>query len=166
MSGNPPLQVAETAFEKRRGISNVEVRPGYAQVHVSRLPSPVMEGRLRVLGAVADGGISIDFLKLTGSGLSFVVPEDSADLVSQALAQLDIHFTIRANRHILLVHAVNMRDEEGLIARIVLESIASGVRVDHVSDMHDRMLIVVDAEEAAKLKDRIEENLVGVALAH
>lgn len=166
MSANPPLQVAETAFEKRRGISNVEVRPGYAQVHVSRLPAPVMEGRLRVLGAVADGGISIDFLKLTGSGLSFVVEEGSADLVGKCLAALDIHVTVRQNRHILLVHAVNMRDEEGLIAQILLEAISSGVRVDHVSDMHDRMLIVVDAEEAPKLKARIEEKLMGVPLAH
>jgi aspartokinase len=163
---NPPLQIAETAFEKRRGISSVEVRAGFAQVHVSRLASPVMENRLLVLGAVADGGISIDFLKLTQSGLSFVVPGDLAESVSGALTQLGVHFSIRENRHILLVHAVNMRDEEGLIATILLESIASGVQVDHVSDMHDRMLMVVDAADAPRLKAKIEEKLVGVALAH
>jgi aspartokinase len=132
-------------------------------VHVSRLPAPLMDGRLRVLGAVGDGGISIDFLKLTQSGLSFVVPEESADSVSGALASLDVHFTIRQNRSILLVYAVNMRDEEGLIAQILLEGISSGVRVDHVSDMHDRMLIVVDNAEAKKLKTRIEEKLVNLA---
>ena len=125
-----------------------------------------MDNRLRVLGAVSGGGISIDFLKLTQSGLSFVVPEHLADLVSQALGQLDVHFTIRENRYILLVHAVNMRDEEGLISRILLESIASGVRIDHVSDMHDRMLIVVSSEDAPKLKERIESTLMAVTLAH
>ncbi|MFI5386194.1 MAG: hypothetical protein ACHQ50_08750 [Fimbriimonadales bacterium] len=161
MSERPPLQIAETAFEKRRGISHVEVRPGYAQVHVSRLPSPVMETRLKVLGAIGDAGINIDFLKLTQTGLSFVVPEEIADSVSKALAALDVHSSIRENRHILLVHAVNMRDEEGLIARILLEAIASGVRLDHVSDMHDRMLMVVKAEDSPKLKERIEEKLMG-----
>jgi aspartokinase len=166
MSGSPPLQIAETAFEKRRGINSVEARSGFAQVHVSRLDQPIMESRLKVLGAVGDGGISIDFLKLTQSGLSFVITEELAKPVSAALTALGVHFTIRENRHILLVHAVNMRDEEGLISRILLESIASGVRVDHVSDMHDRMLMVVGADDAVKLREQIENKLMGVALAH
>jgi hypothetical protein len=59
-----------------------------------------------------------------------------------------------------------MRDEEGLISRILLESIASGVQIDHVSDMHDRMLVVVSAEDSSKLRQRIEEKLLGVAFAH
>ncbi len=166
MAPNPHLQIAETAFEKRRGISKVEERGGFAQVHVSRLPQPVMESRIRVLGAVADAGVSIDFLKLTQTGLSFVIPEESAATISGALDQIDVHFTIRENRHILLIHAVNMRDEEGLISRIVLEAIASGIQIDHVSDMHDRMLMVVGAGESSKLRRRIEERLVGVVVAH
>ena len=166
MSDHPSLQVAETAFEKRRGISSVEIRPGYAQVHVSRLPHPVMEGRLEVLSAVAEAEISIDFLKMTPSGLSFVLAEGLAEAATTALSHLDVHFSIRENRHILLIHAVNMRDEEGLIARILLESIASGIRVDHVSDMHDRMLMVVKAEDSPTLKARIEEQLMGAALLH
>jgi len=166
MSGSSPLQIAETAFEKRRGISHVEVRSGYAQAHVSRLPHPIMERRLEVLAAIGDAGANIDFLKLTGTGLSFVVPEKLADAVTKVLEGLDVHFSIRHDRHILLVHAVNMRDEEGLIARILHEAIASGVRLDHVSDMHDRMLMVVKAEDATNLKARIGENLMGVSLAH
>lgn len=125
-----------------------------------------MENRLRVLSAIAKDGINIDFLKMTQTGLSFVLPDDLAEAASKALAKLDVHFSIREHRSILLVHAVNMRDEEGLIARILLESIASGVRIDHASDMHDRMLMVVQSEDAARLKDRIEESLMGVALAH
>jgi len=166
MSGTPPLQIAETAFEKKRGISSVEVRSGFAQVHVSRLESPIMESRLKVLGAVSGGGISIDFLKLTQTGLSFVAADHLADEIGAVLKQLDVHYTIREDRHILLVYAVNMRDEEGLTARILLEAISSGVQIDHVSDMHDRMLMVVKAEDSPKLKERIESALMGVALAH
>ena len=91
MSDAPPSHIAETAFEKRRGINSVESRPGFAQVHISKLGQPLMERRLQVLGAVADGGISIDFLKLTQTGLSFVVPEESAGSVSGALSALDVH---------------------------------------------------------------------------
>ena len=160
------LQVLETAFEKRRGISRVESRTGFAQVHVSNLEEPLTVSRLQVLGAIGDGGISLDFLKMTQTGLSFLVTEESAEMVSQVLKPLGVHFSVRKEREILLVHAVNMRDEEGLIARIVLEAIACGVRVDHISDMHDRMLMVVAAEEAPKLRERIEEELMGVAHAH
>lgn len=161
----PPQPVAETAFEKRRGISNVEVRSGFAQVHVSHLSAPLTDSRLRVLEAVGEAGISIDFLKLTQTGLSFVVAAEMAEDVAKTIGALDVRCTVREGRHILLVHAVNMRDEEGLIARIILEAIASGVRIDHVSDMHDRVLIVVGAEDADRLKTRIEDNLVGASFA-
>jgi aspartate kinase len=142
----------ETAFEKQRGISQVEVRGGYAQVHVSRLSEPIHDNRLRVLKSVAEAGVSVDFLKLTPSGLSFVIADANSPDVERALEPLNVHFTIRNDRCVLLVHAVNMRDEEGLTARIVQEAIASGATVDHISDMHDRMMIVAEARFASSLE--------------
>jgi aspartokinase len=147
---NPPS--TETAFEKQRGISQVEVRGGYAQVHVSRLSEPIHDNRLRVLKAVAEAGVSVDFLKLTPSGLSFVIADANSADVDQALQPLEVRHTIRKDRCVLLVHAVNMRDEEGLTARIVQEAIASGANVDHISDMHDRMMIVAEAKFASNLE--------------
>jgi aspartokinase len=146
----------ETEFEKRRGVSRVEVRPGFAQVHVSRLCDDVMAQRLKVLSAVAASGISIDFLKLTPSGLSFLVPEQDANIVDEALKPLGMHFTVRHDRSIVLVHAVSIRDEEGLIASIVHTAIANGIRIDHVGDMHDRMLMVVQKQDADRLASHIE----------
>lgn len=119
-----------------------------------------MEGRLAVLQRVADARVSIDFLKLTPSGLSFLIPESHCDAVASALKDCDVHTTVRPGRSIVLVHAVNIRDEEGLIARVVQEVIASGARMDHISDMHDRMLVVVHTEDADPLRRRLESNLV------
>ena len=53
-----------------------------------------------------------------------------------------------------------MRDEEGLIARVVSEVIGTGVRVDHLGDMHDRVLMVMDDRDADKVKVRLEETLI------
>src|SRR5579872_2668374 len=150
----------EPYFENRRGVSRVEVRDGLAQVHASRIAQPLMEGRLSVLQCVADARVSIDFLKLTPSGLSFLIPEGQSAAVEAALKACEVHTTVRPGRSIVLVHAVNMRDEEGLIARVVQEVIASGARMDHISDMHDRMLVVVHTEDAAPLKKRLEDHLV------
>lgn len=149
-----------TDFEKRRGVSRVEVRDGYAQVHASRMPEPVMEGRLAVLKLVADAQVSIDFLKLTPSGLSFLVPEAQCHAIEAVLGGGDIHCTAKPGRSVVLVHAVNMRDEEGLIARIVREIIASGARMDHISDMHDRVLVVVHTEDAEPLQKWLESHLM------
>ena len=119
-----------------------------------------MEGRLAVLQCVADARVSIDFLKLTPSGLSFLIPEGQGSAVENALSGSDVHATVRPGRSIVLVHAVNMRDEEGLIARVVQEVIASGARMDHISDMHDRMLVVVHTEDAGPLCERLEKNMI------
>jgi aspartate kinase len=150
----------QTELERRRGVSKVELRAGYAQVHVSRLPGPLMDERLKVLRAVANANVSIEFLKMTQTGASFLVPESDADRVSSALTGIVPHFTIRPNRSIVMVHAVNMRDEEGLLARIVSEAIQTGAKIDHLGDMHDRTMIVAESADAAKVAERIESHLM------
>jgi aspartokinase len=154
-------QVAETAFEKRRGISRIELREGFAQVHVSQLGDNPMERRIAVLDHIAHAGVSIDFLKLTPSGLSCVVPQEFAETVSRVLETLDVSFTVRENRHIVLVHAVNIRDEEGLIADVMAKAIGSGVTIEHITDMHDRMLMVAPAEESGSLVESLQTLIQG-----
>ena len=136
----------ETEFEKRRGISSVEVRHGYARVHVSRIEHQLMKERMRAMEAVSDAEVSIDFLKLTPTGLSFIVPNSQADSVDKALAPTGLYFSVKRDRSIVLVHAVNIRDEEGMIANILKTTIATCTQVDHVGDMHDRLLMVVRTE--------------------
>lgn len=145
-----------TTFEKPRGVSKIEVRSGYAQVHLGDLGSPLADARLAVLKRVADAGISIDFLKLTPGGLSFLVQEAHADDVTRALSVAPCKTTVTGGRSIVLVYAANLRDEEGLLAKLVSIANACGVNMEHVSDMHDRMLLVTDDESARTLADRYQ----------
>jgi aspartokinase len=162
MATNPPApKASETEFEKRRGISRVEVREGYAQVHVNDLAEPLIQSRLAALESATQAGISLDFLKFTPDGMSFLVREDHAADVEMALAKAGA-ITVQKGRHVVMVHAVNMRDEEGLIASIVLQAIRSGAAIGHVSDMHDRVLIVVGKEDSERLKEQLEGNLAKV----
>lgn len=156
MSQSP---LAETEFEKRRGISRVEVREGYAQVHVNEMGEPLTQSRLRALEAASIASISLDFLKLTPAGMSFLVKENQAEAVEATLNGLGCPITVERGRHVVMVHAVNMRDEEGLIASIVLQAIKSGAAIGHVSDMHDRVLMVVDQGDSGRLKERLEQSL-------
>ncbi|CAN5576645.1 hypothetical protein BH11ARM2_BH11ARM2_17390 [soil metagenome] len=156
----PAPPPAETEFEKRRGVSDIELRDGFAQVYVEALAHPVMAERLRILRAVADVNVSLDFLKLTPTGLSFLVPGDRASVVEDALKGAKACYDIRRDRAIVLVHAVNIRDEEGLLADIVQEVIAQGATIDHIGDMHDRLLMVLDADAAARTATYLKGRLI------
>jgi aspartate kinase len=165
-SGSPSSfsqsQISETDFEKQRGISRVEVRTGLTQVHVLDLKSPISASRLNVMEAVANAGISLDFLKLTPTGLSFIIPAENTDLIDVTLTNEGFAHQLAIGRGIVLVHAVNMRDEEGMIAGILRRVIETGITVDHASDMHDRILIVTDAAQAERFKTLIEEGEANV----
>ncbi len=144
----PSASVRETAFERPRGVSQVETRKGFCQVHVEGLPDPLVPKRLEALKAVADESISIDFLKLTPRGLSFVAPADRAGDIERVLAGAQV----ARDRSVVSVHAVNIRDEEGLLAEVVQEAIALGAQIDHVGDGHDRLLLVVGDADAARIE--------------
>jgi aspartate kinase len=152
-------QIAETDFEKRRGISRVEVRDGYTQVHVTGLAEPVAKSRLEVLKTIANAQVSLDFLKLTPTGLSFVIPSARTSDIEASFATSQLHHQMVTDRSIVLVHAVNMRDEEGMVAGIVRRTISAGIAIDHVTDMHDRMLIILPKENATKLQQLIEKEV-------
>jgi aspartokinase len=153
----------ETEFEKKRGINAVEVRHGLTRAYVSALPEPILESRLAVLAAVRGAGVSIDFVKFASGAISFVADQSDHKKLEAALKQVKGVIEIVANCCIVSVHAVNMQDEEGLVARIVSEVIASGEHVDHVGDMHDRLLLVTDAETGDRLAKSIGDRIQEVA---
>lgn len=158
MKGNEP----QTDFEKPRGVSRVEVRDGFAQAIVDSVVGD--SRRIEILKAIAGAGVSLDFLKLAPDGLSFLVPTEKAEIVDQALKSLGASYAIKSPRSIVMVHAVNMRDEEGLIAQIVSAAIGTGLTLEHLGDMHDRMLIVLESGDALELARRLETDLSGAAL--
>lgn len=156
----------ETEFEKRRGVSRVESRTGFAKIQALSLKEPLSASRLELLGAVGAAGVAIDFLKMTPGGVSFLLPEASLAKAKAAIAPLGVDLQISESLRIVIVHAVNIRDEEGLIARILRFAIGRGADVQHVADMHDRVLMVVGGEDADWLAAALKEEFLEAAHAH
>lgn len=123
------------------------------------LAEPLTQRRLDALDAVAKESISIDFLKLTPHGLSFVATADRADDLKRVFKDGGFQATVGVGRTILSVHAVNIRDEEGLIAEILQEAIALGAQIDHVGDGHDRLLLVVGDADASRIQGHLEAKI-------
>lgn len=158
------VQPTETEFEKPRGINRVEIRRGFLTIHISGFDGDASEvalERLKILEHMRVADISIDFLKLTGNGLSFVAPEALQNQIADILERSQVRFSLLSGRCIVLAHAANMRDEEGLIARVVSEVIGTGVEIDHLGDMHDRVLLVMDSQDGERVADVIRERLIG-----
>ncbi len=154
-------QPNETEFEKRRGVSRIEMRRDLVLAEVAPISDPLTPSRLNVLSTVARAGISLDFLKLTAAGLSFLVRLADADRLEAALAECGQPYHVLRNRSLVTIYAVNMRDEEGLIASLVSTAIASGAAIDHLSDMHDRLLIGCPDEDAARIVEAIDTQFIG-----
>lgn len=148
-------ELGATEFEKARGVNKIEIRTGYSGVIVSGLTEPLMDNRLTLLRAVRDAGLSLDFLKFASDGLSFLVSESQHETLKATIESSGVPFEILPDRSILTVHAVNMRDEEGLVARIVSEVISTHAHIDHMGDMHDRLLIVMSADDAKSAKEHL-----------
>lgn len=150
----------QTDFEKRRGINRVERKDGFAQIQITGLQEPLMLARLDSMRVTADAGVSIDFLKFGPSGLSFLVHEKVAQRTTDALTKAGLAFEIRQDQSVVIVHAVNIRDEEGLIARIIQTAIDTGTTIHHLGDMHDRLLLVVTRDQADPLMEAIQTRLM------
>lgn len=153
----PPFP--ETQFEAQRGVSEVEVLHGFAQVHVPLGAGDIMQKRIHVLGILAENGISHKYLKLTQDGLAFIIREDQCEQVSTVLGNARIPFELNEGRSVVLVKAIGMWEERGMIASVLEAAIASGVHIDHVGDMHDRLFLVVQGELAEKTATNFRERL-------
>lgn len=144
-------------FEAPRGVSEVEVRHGFAQIHVPVGQHDLTLKRLRALQVLAEAGISHKYLQLSQNGLSLIITEAQSPETEDALKKAGIKFELHKCRSIILVRAIGLWDESGTIASIVAAAVTAGVQVDHVGDMHDRMYLVVKGEvaedTAAKFRD-------------
>lgn len=120
---------------------------------------PLVTSRLKVLEAVAAAGVSITFVKLTPNGVSFLVPQSAAQAAQQALAANAVHFDIQSGKSVVQVHAVNIRDEEGLVAKVLQIAIEASAVLDHIGDMHDRVLLVVPDKMAPELAKKLMDSL-------
>lgn len=154
----------ETQFERKRGIHSIEIRCGCTQVSVQNLNEPVEESRLAVLELVSDLGVSIDFLKLSPHEISFVVQDSDAERLRANQSQFKGQLTLHEDRSVVLVHAANIREEEGLSARILSSTLQLGDVIDHIGDMHDRLLLVVPSGNAESVKSHIHQELLNSSL--
>lgn len=147
---------SRTSFEPLRGVTDVRVRTGLCHLRLEGLGrEDLMTRRLHALQCLRDAGVKIDFLKLTADGFACVVVEEDAAKAIEALAQGGGRVAESHGRALLSVHCVNIRDQVGIVAKIVEAATAAGARIEQVGDSHDRILLVVEQEAGNKAADAL-----------
>lgn len=127
----------------------MEISRGHALIVVSGIPEEDWGRRmLEALGALKNADYSIDFLKVSSSGFSFVVPEAQAAAVREVLCAAGFDAAVKSDRAILIVKAPNIRDESGLVARIAQLIVRSGAAIEQVGDMHSSVQVVLESAKA------------------
>lgn len=126
----------ETVFEPQRGITKVELDEGYVQVIV------YTDDINEALDSLVEEGCSFHYLKLLSKEISFIVDEEhnrwSLDEVIKNLS-------------ILKIHAANLREEDGLVAHILEIASRMDIEINHISDVHNCLTLVLDKIDAKKL---------------
>jgi len=143
----------QTFFETQRGISAVDVTPGFSLVVVKGADSP--SSFAKALHTLKDGGVSFDFLKIGKAQISFIVEEKLQQDVVDAFQAAGFPASHHRSKAVVRVSSPNIRDESGLMARIAQIVLESGATIYNVGDMHDCVMVVVQTEKSQATADAL-----------
>jgi aspartate kinase len=135
---------SQTSFETERGISSVAVSHGFSLVIVSGISELEPKRRLDAFRILKDANVSLDFLKLSPTGFTFILAESDAEKAVGKLCEEGFEANCIPGRTIITVNAANIRDENGLVARIAQTIVRSNATIEQVGDMHSSVQVVVD----------------------
>lgn len=105
--------------------------------------------RQRILNLLREAEIPIFLIKLQRNGLSFGVDSELAARACQTLEAHGFRVSVKPRRVMVSIFAQNMRELHGVIARIAEVLYEAGVAIEQMSDAHNRITCLIEAERAA-----------------
>ena len=146
------------SFERERGVSAIKVSREATYMLVRVLdPSHLPAQRQRILHLLREAEIPIFLIKLQRNGLSFGV---DSELAARACAMLEANgfrVAVKPSRVMVSIFAQNMRELHGVIARIAEVLYEAGVAIEQLSDAHNRITCLIEAERAPLVVERLCE---------
>lgn len=150
------VQGERVSFERERGVSAITVSPEVAYL-VVRVPQPerITEQRQHVLNLLRDAEIPIFLIKLQRHGISFGVDSEHAEPAQRTLEAQGFRVAVKPRRVMVSVYAQNMRELHGVVAKIAEVLYEAGVAIEQLSDAHDRITCLIQAEQAPLVVERL-----------
>lgn len=97
--------------------------------------------------AVADAGVSVDMIYVSPDRISFIVDEELADRVRQALSGRPARFEVTGGFAKVSCVGAGMHGLPGVMARVTRALAGAGVRIYHTVDSHANISCLVREEQ-------------------
>src|SRR5947209_5123592 len=116
-----------------------------------------MQIEMEMFERLAAARISIDQVTINQAGVMFVVEGDRGEEVRALLGDLNVAVRFREDCSKLSVVGEGMRDEPGVIHRIVSALSGSNVEIIHATDSNITVSILVPASDAARAEQAVHD---------
>ncbi len=138
-------------FEKARAVSEVECHRGYACIRVD-----ILEGWRevsRILGALAEEGISFSIPKIHENVLTFAFPEADGERAMNKLKSMGYDPRLIKGCALVTVYAPDMRDLFGIMVQILEAMLNKRTEVLQVGDSYNSVSCLINE---GRLRDAVE----------
>ncbi|HEV2261757.1 MAG TPA: aspartate kinase [Candidatus Rubrimentiphilum sp.] len=153
--------IVDDSAEHRRPVTGVTASGRVTWIRVIRGDiddrARRMQVEIQMFGRLAEAGISIDQVTINQAGVMFVVEGDRGEEIRQLLGDLNLAVRVREACSKLSVVGEGMRDEPGVIHRIVSALSAVNVEIIHATDSNITVSILVPADDAARAEQAVHD---------
>ncbi|MFN7017275.1 MAG: ACT domain-containing protein [Fimbriimonadales bacterium] len=152
------VQGERVSFERERGVSAITVS-GEATYLFVRVPHPdqLTAQRQQILNLLREAEIPLFLIKLQRHGLSFGVDSEHAARACEVLEASGFRVVVKPKRVMVSVFAQNMRELHGVFAKVAEVLYEAGVAIEQMSDAHNRITCLIEAERAPLVVARLCE---------
>lgn len=152
------VQGEHVSFERDRGASAIKVsrEATYLFVRAPHAENLTIQ-RQQILDRMRNAEIPLFLIKVQRYGLSFAVDSEHADRACAILEQDGFRVTVKPRRVMVSIFAQNMRELHGVFAKIAEVLYEAGVAIEQMSDAHNRITCLIEAERAPLVVERLCE---------
>jgi aspartate kinase len=151
--------------KKLTPITGLAARDEIFYVKISAHQGINYDNGLQVFQLLADQGISVDFINIRESVISFVIDNDKRDLSEKILKENGFDFEIAQEYVKISIVGGGMTGQPGIMARIVNTLHDVGVRIYQTTDSHTVISCLIKEKDKIKalnaLHDAFNLNTIG-----
>ncbi|MCS1351257.1 aspartate kinase [Mechercharimyces sp. CAU 1602] len=128
---------------------------GIAQVpHVTQIEIKAKEGQydlqLQVFKAMAENGISVDFINVNPSGVAYTVNDGVADRAEEILAAMGMEPTLQRDCAKVSAVGAGMKGSPGVMSQIVEALTEEDIQILQSADSHTTIWVLVQGEDMVR----------------
>src|SRR6056297_100746 len=143
--------------KKLTPITGLAARDEIFYVKISAHQGINYDNGLQVFQLLADQGISVDFINIRESVISFVIDNEKRELSKEILSKNDFDFEINEEYVKISIVGGGMTGQPGIMARIVNTLHEVGVKIYQTTDSHTVISCLIEQKDKIKAQNALHD---------